>query len=581
MLDALAVPFDDAVITAWRERVLGAALQLRWPTPVTVCRRHARGISLAVSAPMDQLFLATEVNEWAFCAALVVADPRRWQSLEADLIVEAARVADMTATPAAGIPPVLDADAALSRFARIQAREAQPALLVLLAIASRQAVSYTLDEDLLTLGSGAGGQTWSRSDPPRDDAVAWQALHDVPTALVTGSNGKTTTVRLIAACLQAQGLTAGYNCTDGVVIGQAPLESGDYSGPVGARRVLRDRRVAAAVLETARGGILRRGLAVSRAHAAVVTNISADHFGEYGIDDLEALADVKLVVAAAVADSGLLILNAEDPLLRRGAGDLARRFGRCPPLGWFAATDTSAALREFQAATVPTCGVEAGHLWLHAGTAGHNLGAVAAMPLALGGVATYNVANLAAAALAAHSLGVPSAIIAAVFARFGAQRDDNPGRMMRFDVGGFTVLVDYAHNPDGLRGFLTVAQHLRTGAGRLGMLLGHAGNRTNEDIQELVRVAASFAPTLIVIKENEAQLRGRAPGEVPQVIRAELLRLGFPETASPLVAEGEIAAARLALRWARPGDVLALPLHASAARRAVVDILAAMEQRDA
>ena len=123
---------------------------------------------------------------------------------------------------------------------------------------------------------------------------------DIPTALVTGSNGKTTTVRLLAACARSHGWHAGYNCTDGVFLDDEALASGDYSGPAGARMVMREPRTQAAILETARGGILRRGIAVSRANTAIVTNVSSDHFGEYGIDDLAGLAQVKLAVAAVV-----------------------------------------------------------------------------------------------------------------------------------------------------------------------------------------------------------------------------------------------------------------------------------------
>ena len=193
------------------------------------------------------------------------------------------------------------------------------------------------------------------------------------------------------------------------------------------------------------------------------------------------------------------------------------------------------------------------------------------MPLSIGGIAGYNIANLAAAALAANALGIPAATIAAVFARFGEKITDNPGRMMRFEFKGAHVLIDYAHNPDGLRGFLSVAAQLRAN-GRLGLLLGHAGNRQDADIAELARVAAGFKPDLIVVKENEAQLRGRAPGEIPRIIRDELLRLRLPESALS-VCDTELGAARYALEWARPGDVLALPLHSPTARAAVVSLL--------
>jgi cyanophycin synthetase len=179
---------------------------------------------------------------------------------------------------------------------------------------------------------------------------------------------------------------------------------------------------------------------------------------------------------------------------------------------------------------------------------------------------------MAGAALAAFRLGIAAATIAAVLGRFGARLADNPGRMMRFDARGATVLIDYAHNAEGLRGLLRVAEHLRSGNGRLGLLLGHAGNRTNGDIEELARVAAGFHPDLVVVKENEAQLRGRAAGEVPQIIRAELERLGFPESATP-VRGSEVEAAQFAIDWSRPGDVLALPLHSAGARAAIVAML--------
>jgi len=143
---------------------------------------------------------------------------------------------------------------------------------------------------------------------------------------------------------------------------------------------------------------------------------------------------------------------------------------------------------------------------------------------------------------------------------------------MRFEFNGVHVLIDYAHNPDGLRGFLSVANQLRSSTSRLGLLLGHAGNRKDADIAELARVAAGFKPQLVVVKEDEAHLRGRAPGEIPRILREELLRLGLAESALP-VRGTELEAARFALQWAQRGDVLALPLHSPSARAAVVAML--------
>ena len=528
-----------------------------------VVRRHQGGVLLAISAPVDQLFLATEVNEWAVCAALAELDPTRGALFE-----QALRQAAPDATPA----PVLAEAAARARFKQLQSLQRNPKLIALLDTAEAKSLPHTFDEEELTLGSGAGARSYPLLDLPEKQSVPWQEVSGVPTALVTGSNGKTTTVRLLAACARAHGWHAAYSCTDGVFIDDEALARGDYSGPVGARLVMRANGIQAAIIETARGGILRRGLAVSHADTAVITNVSSDHFGEYGIDDLDGLADVKLSVAGALRAAGLLVLNADDEVLRRRVATLAQRFGRVPRLGWFALDDEQPLPRAHRSVGGWTCGVHLGRLRLTCRGETHDLGAISTMPLSVGGLATYNVANLAAAALAARAIGIAAPTIAQVFARFGSQARDNAGRMMRFDAGGVQVLIDYAHNPDGLRGLLSVAQGLRGGNGRLGLLLGHAGNRNDADIEALARVAAGFHPDLIVVKENEAQLRGRTPGEVPGIIRAELLRLGFSATALP-VSASEYDAARFALKWARPGDVLALPLHGAAARDQVVALL--------
>jgi cyanophycin synthetase len=539
--------------------------------PGVVARVHARGASLALAAPVDALFVATEVNEWALCAALLAQDPQRWGTLETAL---AAAALEDAADPAAVILPVLEESAAFERFGLLAGREARPDVRALLAAAAAHGLPYVLDDDTLTLGAGAGGRDFALTTLPQPADVPWDELHDVPTALVTGSNGKTTTVRLLAACALSAGWLPAYCCTDGVFLAAQLLESGDYSGPLGARRVIRERRAQAAIIETARGGILRRGIAVSHAHVALVTNVSADHFGEYGIDDLGGLADVKLSVAAVVSTAGLLVLNADDVQLAGRAMGLARRFGASPPIGWFALDADLPALRAHRVQGGATCGVRDGRLALDHRGVQHDLGAVAAMPLTVGGSASYNIANLAGAALAAAALGVSPATIAGVLARFGASIADNFGRLMRFERDGVQILVDYAHNPEGLRGLLKVAEHLRGGRGRLGLLLGHAGNRQDAELAALAAAAAEFHPALIVVKENEAHLRGRAPGEVPRLIHAALLRAGMERSALQM-RMSELEAVHAALAWAQPGDVLALPVHAAAARSAVLALLSA------
>jgi cyanophycin synthetase len=570
VLETTDVEADEELLTGWRARVAHARARLGWPDVLPDgARCHAGGASLALAAPADQLFTATEINEWALCATAWQHDPARWHDLEAAWLAEAlAQAADESKL----IPPVIDEHAAFERFAKLAAAERRPDVLDLIAAADAGDVAHVLDEQLLTLGAGAHARTWPLDALPASTAVPWAELSNVPIAAVTGSNGKTTTVRLIAACARAHGWRDGYCCTDGVFVANSLVEPGDYSGPAGTRRVLRDAGVQAGVLEMARGGLLRRGLAVDRADVAVVTNVSSDHFGEYGIDDLDGLADAKLVVGRLVARRGLLVLNADDEVLLRKAATLPDRLGVQPALGWFALDYDRPELARHRASHGAICGVRDGRLVLHWQDEEHELGPVRDMPLTVAGAATYNVANLAGAALAAVALGVPPATVREVYAHFGRDPADNAGRLMRYDLRGAHVLVDYAHNPDGLKGVLRVAQTLREPEGRLITLLGHAGNRRDEDIAELAHVAASFAPDLVVVKENEGHLRGRRPGEVPAILRGALLAAGMPESAIHMQ-PSELDAARFGLEAARPGDAVALLVHSTSARAAVLALL--------
>ncbi len=548
---ARGLVFDVATLQRWRDNIDRLRTALGWPPGEVFVRQHPSGASLAFRAPIDQLYTAVEANEWAWHAAL------------------GSRAGD-AAMPESDPPRPhaahFDDDAALLQLQALARAEAKPELLALIDAARARGVPAHADDEALSIGEGASSRTWPLDCLPAADAVPWAELHAIRKAVVTGSNGKTTTVRLLAAMLREHGLRSGYSSTDGLVVDGDTIDAGDFSGPVGARTVLRHPRVQAAVLETARGGLLRRGLVVDDARVAVVTNVSADHFGEYGIHTLEDIAGVKLVVAKALAPDGVLVLNADD-------AQLVQRADTVPAMrmGWFALDLATASARSSLA-----CGMRDGHLWLAVDGSEHDLGAIQAMPLALGGSARYNIGNLAAAALAAWVLGIAAGDIARVLARFGGAAGDNPGRLQRWILGhdarAVQVLLDYAHNPDGLRGLLQVAAGLRDG-GRLGLVLGQAGNREDVAIRELAEVAAEAQPDRIWLKDIAGDyLRGRARGEIAAILFGALRSAGIPAAALPVCLD-EVEAAQEALRWARPGDLLVLPIHEPVARDAVVALL--------
>ncbi|HRO64064.1 Mur ligase family protein [Thermomonas sp.] len=548
VLDAPAtVAFDAQAETRWRAQVAQLREALQWPDGASIVRRHAGGVSLAIAAPIDQLFTATEVNEYALYQAL----GRR----------AGAQSVDGEGQPPRPHPAHFDAGEALRRLQAAARAEANPGLLALLHAAAMHAIPARLDDEALSLGEGEASRLWPLPALPDPASVPWAQLHAIPKALVTGSNGKTTTVRLLAALLAATGRRVGYSCTDGVVVDGTRLAAGDYSGPAGARTVLRAAQAQAAVLETARGGLLRRGLAVDGAGAAIVTNVSEDHFGEYGIDSLADLAEVKLVVAKALGAHGVLVLNAADPTLVTQAPRTAG-----VRIGWFA-HDLDVASAQGTLA----CGVQDGQLLLREDGETRDLGAIADMPLSLGGAARYNIENIAAAVLAAHALGVPAEVMAAELLRFGAEPLDNPGRLQRWRLGDVEVVLDYAHNPEGLRGLLDLATQWR--GRRLGILLGHAGNRRDADYRAVAEVVAKAHPDRVWLKDIGGNyLRGRASGEVAGILRDSLHAHGLPLEALPVCLD-ETAAAREALAWAQPGDLLLLPVHEPSKREAVLALL--------
>ncbi len=545
---------DEAALQRWQQIAGDIARELWRLEDAPVARVHAAAAELVIRCPPDQLYTATEVNEYAW---------------------ETAALGNEAAQHAHGFERIhrFSSDTDMRRyFTAISLAEREPVLAQIREAARERNLPVVLDDDTLSLGAGRHSAVFPLAHLPRPARIDWHALGRIPVVLVTGSNGKTTTARLIAAMLdRAGGEYAGHVglCgTGGIVIGGEKGVDGDYSGPAGARTVLRDRRVAAAVLETARGGILRRGLAVEDADVAVVTNISADHFGEYGIDTLDDIAEAKLAVARPLGPRGTLVLNADDEVLMRHRPRQACR------IGLFSLRADGSAVEGWVGQGARTCVLEQAELVLRDASQAYRLGPVADMPLAVGGAADYNIANLAAAALAAWALGVDAQVIRTVVREFGRLPQDNPGRFERWTIGGVEIVMDYAHNPDGLARLLRVCATLAKKGGRLFLLLGQAGNRTDADIRDLARVAASFAPDRIAIKELPDMLRGRAPGDVPALLQAALLEAGTPAVRLGFHPDEEDAARRL-VEGAQAGDVVVLPVHRSASRAALHAWLAA------
>ena len=441
-----------------------------------------------------------------------------------DLLLAACLVAEQA------VAGVVDLDALRAEAAG----EANPTLRALVARAQALGVRHFHDDDGFTAGAGTATRTWALDALP--DVSELDTVNvgvRIPTVLVTGTNGKTTTSRLLARMAREAGHVDGLTSSDAISVGGVVVKRGDWSGPGAARTLLRDTSVSFAVLETARGGLLRRGLAIADADVAVVTNVSDDHFGEYGIDTLAGMAEAKLSVVHGLRRGGVLVVNGGSPSLVAGLASVRE-------------TRPDVSVHVFHDRAED--GVEVDGAWI----------AWTEVPVTFGGAARHNVENVLAAVTAARAAGLPEAAIARALRGFAPSAEESSGRMNLVERHGVRMLVDFAHNPEGIRRLGPVVRSL-AGARTL-LVIGQAGDRTDALIASCAEVAAGWSCDAYVVKEIAGYLRGRTPGEVPALLARGLAASGIDATRI-LCAEDDVEAVHVALEWARPGDVLVLLVH--------------------
>jgi cyanophycin synthetase len=413
----------------------------------------------------------------------------------------------------------------------------------------------------------AAGASTARQELHALKAVAAGPMPDlprprIPVVAITGTNGKSTTTRLIAHIATTAGLRVGMTNSDGIYIGSELVEPGDWTGFGGAGRVLSEPKLDLAVRETARGGILLRGIGYAANDVAVVTNISADHLGLQGIDTLDELAEVKGAVARITKRSGWVVLNADDPRAWRMRRETK---GRWYPFTMDAENPSvELALDRGGRAAVTQRG------WLvllGAGRRPQRLARIVDLPVAFAGLAKYNVANALAAAAAADALGIATVKIADGLRSFALDTALNPGRLNLFERKGLLVLVDFAHNEAGLAGLLEVCRQLREaasrgsrrGRGMVRVAIGTAGDRSDEILHGLGLLAGDLADE-VVICEKPHYLRGRQSEEMNEIMRAGVREAGYvgPVEAFPT----ELAALQGLVARASRGDIVAVMTHA-------------------
>lgn len=365
----------------------------------------------------------------------------------------------------------------------------------------------------------------------------------IPVVAVTGTNGKTTTVRLIAHLMTQSGLRVGMTNTDGVYIRGRRIDSGDCSGPRSARNVLLHPDVDAAVFETARGGVLREGLAFDRCQVAVVTNIgTGDHLGLNYITTVEDLAVLKRVIVQNVADTGVAVLNATDPIVARMAGNCSGS------VTFFGSDRRHPVMATHRAQGRRVVFIEDGMLVAAEGKTEHKI-ALSQIPITHGGAIGFQVENVMASVAAGWSVGLDWDVMRSGLKSFANDSDNAPGRFNVFDYRGATLIADYGHNPDAILALVQAVECMP--AKRRSVVISGAGDRRDEDIRQQTEIlGAAFDDVLLY--QDQCQ-RGRADGEVVALLRAGLA--GASRTTVIDEIRGEFVAIDTALERLSPGDL--------------------------
>lgn len=353
------------------------------------------------------------------------------------------------------------------------------------------------------------------AEPVLDMLFPPGAQSRIPILAITGTNGKTTTTRLLAHIFRQTNQVVGYTTTDGIYIGDYLVQKGDTTGPQSAQVILQDPTVEVAVLETARGGILRSGLGFSACDVGVVLNVAADHLGIGDIETVEDLAQLKSVVVETARPNGYAVLNADDPLVAAMATQVKAQ------VAYFSMNPDNELVRSHTRQGGLAAVYENGYLSILKGDWTLRIEQAVNVPLTMGGRAPFMIANALAASLAAFAQGVRIEDIRTALATFQASVNQTPGRMNLFNLGGYHALVDYAHNPHSYKALGDFVQNWP--GERIGVV-GGPGDRRDEDFVTLGKLSAEIFNRIIVKEDDDT--RGRPQGEAAQLIVQGIMESG-------------------------------------------------------
>ncbi|WP_022952023.1 Mur ligase family protein [Leucothrix mucor] len=544
VIDAFVEGVDkQQVVDVWLAQLAPLLSAVDWQAEQRIYRIFEDGVSLGFSAPMDALYAATEINEAAW-------------ALTVEQLLNSKTVSEITLT-----------ELSKTLLNTLEA-ERNPKLLAIMQAAEQHKVDCLVDDDFVSLGYGRSAEVWPVQKLPDPKQLDWSHYKTIPMALVTGTNGKSTSVRLTSHIMQQAGLRCGVTSTDFIRVGDTIIDKGDYSGPGGARLLLRHPETEVAVLEVARGGLLRRGLPIPQVNAALVTNVASDHLGQYGINTVAALTAVKMLVAKGVAKDGTLVLNADDANLVTfvkqfaaqeknylapvciSDGDSSEDGITVQPaalpakITWFSLDENNPVIAQAKSKGQAVCFVRDQQIiYVSADGTENQIVAVNDIPMTLQGAAIHNIQNALGAVALSTALDVDASAIKSALMSFNSNAADNPGRGNLFSYHGAQVMLDFAHNVHSMDAMATTLKNMP--ASRKLLLLCLPGDRSDEEARAMTLSAMAMNPDGVWVCELPPYLRGRALGDMPAIIAAAVRETGLAQAAiqqadSPLAGFSDI-----------------------------------------
>ncbi len=523
----------DISITEDQEKIVSLCEQearrllpaLGWAKVFTAHKIYNNGVRLAFTSPFDITLASCDVIDFIWASVRQFLELGNYKTI----------------------------DEATKALLPIIAKEENLTLRAIYSEATERGFNVFFDEGLVTIGSGKFSYQ-EQVDEVDINKIPWGNIKDIPIVLVTGTNGKTTTVRMTSFICQYAKKVVGYCSTDWVMIDGEVIDRGDFSGPFGNRYVLTNPIVDVAVLEVARGGLCGRGLANTNVTAATISNISIDHLGMDGIETLEDLCEAKSIVYSAVDNTGHAIINLDDVYVvaRYKAGLIKSE------KVFFSQNLSELEMNHYLSEAAFICFIKEGKFILTTPLETFILATVKEVPLTVNGFAKHNIENALNAIALSYELGCTPREISLGLLAYKNNYEENLGRANVFHIGSATVILDFAHNAAGLKAILEMSRAYSQK--RLKIMWGQTGDRMSM-IDDMAGIIVDYKPVEVVVNELENYLRDQAViGQIPKRIEDALLKYNFPKSDIHHV-ENTLVGVNYALNSLEAGDVYILCVH--------------------